>query len=46
MSSKNFFAIFSDDNTSGVVYKNKSLKRLIINQLDKVGKTTITELSK
>ena len=46
MSSKNLFAIFSDDNTSGVVYKNKSLKRLIINQLDKVGKTTITELSK
>ena len=46
MSSTNLFAIYSDDNTSGVVYKNKSLKRLIINQLDKVGKTTITELSK
>lgn len=46
MNSANLFAIFSDDNTSGVVYKNKSLKRLIINQLDKVGKTTITELSK
>ncbi len=46
MNSTNLFAIFSDDNTSGVVYKNKSLKRLIINQLDKVGKTTITELSK
>lgn len=46
MSSTNLFAIYSDDNTSGVVYKNKSLKRLIINQLDRVGKTTITELSK
>lgn len=46
MSRTNLFAIYSDDNTSGVVYKNKSLKRLIINQLDKVGKTTITELSK
>jgi glucokinase-like ROK family protein len=46
MNGSNLFAIFSDDTTSGVVYKNKSLKRLIINQLDKVGKTTITELSK
>ncbi len=46
MTSTNLFAIFSDDNTSGVVYKNKSLKRLIINQLDKVGKTTITDLSR
>ena len=46
MNSTNLFSIFCDDNTSGVVYKNKSLKRLIINQLDKVGKTTITELSK
>ena len=46
MNSTNLFAIFSDDTTSGVVYKNKSLKRLIINQVDQVGKTTITELSK
>jgi glucokinase-like ROK family protein len=46
MTSSHLFEIFSDDNTSGVIYKNKSLKRLIINQLDKVGKTTITELSK
>ncbi len=46
MTSRHLFAIFSDDNTSGVVYKNKSLKRLIINQLDQVGKTTITELSR
>jgi len=46
MNNTNLFEIFSDDTTSGVVYKNKSLKRLIINQLDKVGKTTITELSK
>lgn len=46
MSSGHLYAIFSDDNTSGVVYKNKSLKRLIIKQLDQVGKSTITELSK
>ena len=46
MNSTDLFAIFSDDNTSGVVYKNKSLKRMIIKQLDQVGKTTITELSK
>jgi glucokinase-like ROK family protein len=46
MTSRNLFALFSDDNTSGVVYKNKALKRLLINQLDRVGKSTITELSK
>ena len=46
MTSKHLYAIFSDDNTSGVVYKNKWLKRLIINQLDRAGKSTITELSK
>ena len=46
MSSGDLYAIFSDDNASGVVYKNKSLKRLIIKQLDEVGKSTITELSK
>jgi glucokinase-like ROK family protein len=46
MTSRNLFSIFSDDNTSGVLYKNKALKRLIINQLDQTGKITITELSK
>lgn len=46
MTSRYLFEIFSDTNTSGVIYKNKALKRLIINQLDRVGKTTITELSK
>ena len=46
MTSRNLFSIFSDDNTSGVLYKNKALKRLIINQLDQTGKSTITELSK
>ncbi|GAB2808607.1 ROK family transcriptional regulator [Ferruginibacter profundus] len=46
MTSRRLFTLFSDDNTSGVVYKNKSLKRLIINQLDQFGKYTITELSK
>ena len=46
MTSRHLYTIFSDDNTSGVVYKNIWLKRLIIKQLDKVGKSTITELSK
>lgn len=45
-SSRHPFSIFSNDDTSGVVYKNKSLKRLIINQLDQIGQATITELSK
>jgi glucokinase-like ROK family protein len=43
---RHIFSVFSDDNTSGVVYKNKALKRQIINQLDQNGQTTITELSK
>ncbi len=46
MTSRNLFSIFNDDNTSGVLFKNKALKRLIINQLDQTGKSTITELSK
>ncbi len=46
ISGRHPFSMFSDDNTSGVVYKNKSLKRLIINQLDQIGQATITELSK
>ncbi len=46
MTGRNLFSIFSDDNTSGVMFKNKALKRLIINQLDQTGKSTITELSK
>lgn len=46
MTSRNLFSIFSDENTSGVLFKNKALKRLIINQLDQTGKITIAELSK
>jgi len=40
------FEVFNDENASGVAYKNKALKRLIINSLDKNGNSTITELSK
>lgn len=40
------FTVFNDDNESGVVYKNKSLKKLIINHLDQNEQSTITELSK
>ena len=45
-SEKNLFEVFSNENTSGVLYKNKSLKRLIISHLDQNGQATITELSK
>ena len=40
------FNLLSIENTSGVVYKNKTLKRLIISHIDLKGNTTITELSK
>ena len=40
------FEVFSDENASGVAYKNKALKRLLINFLDQEGNTTITELSR
>ena len=43
---QNLFTVFNDDNESGVVYKNKSLKRLIINHLDQNDQSTITEISK
>ena len=42
----NLFDVFNNDNTSGVLYKNKSLKRGIINHLDQNGQATITELGK
>ncbi len=42
----NLFEVFSDENTSGVLYKNKSLKRGIINHLDQNGQATITELGR
>ncbi len=44
--SHSLFEVFSDENASGVAYKNKSLKRLIINYLDHNSTSTITELSK
>jgi predicted NBD/HSP70 family sugar kinase len=40
------FEVFSEDNASGVSYKNRVLKRLIINYLDVTGNVTIAELSK
>lgn len=38
--------LFSNANVSGVAYKNKFLKRRILNHLDLHGEFTITELSK
>ena len=43
---QHLFNLLSIENTSGVVYKNKTLKRLIITHIDLRGNTTITELSK
>jgi predicted NBD/HSP70 family sugar kinase len=40
------FEVFSDDNAAGVAYKNRILKRLIINYLDVTGNVTIAELTK
>jgi predicted NBD/HSP70 family sugar kinase len=40
------FEVFSEDNASGVAYKNRVLKRLIINYLDVMGNVTIAELTK
>ena len=40
------FEIFSDTNTSGVAFKNKSLKRGIINLLDEMGPLTLADLSR
>lgn len=38
--------VFSDDNSSGVALKNKTLKKLIFNFLDQTESASITELSK
>jgi predicted NBD/HSP70 family sugar kinase len=38
--------VFSDDNAFGVAYKNRVLKRKIINYLDVTGNITIAELTK
>ena len=43
---QHLFTVFNDENEAGVVYKNKSLKRLIINHLDQNDQSTITEISK
>lgn len=40
------FDVFSDENVSIVVYKNKALKRSLINYLDVNGNSTINELSR
>ena len=40
------FEVFSNDQASGVAYKNRLLKKLIINYLDVTGNVTIAELSK
>jgi predicted NBD/HSP70 family sugar kinase len=40
------FEVFSEENASGVAYKNKILKRQIINYLDTTGNVTIAELTK
>jgi glucokinase-like ROK family protein len=40
------FEVFSNENTTGVSFKNKSLKRALINHLDINSQATITELSK
>jgi glucokinase-like ROK family protein len=40
------FEVFSDDNASGVAYKNKALKRSVINFMDRTGNITITDLSR
>jgi predicted NBD/HSP70 family sugar kinase len=42
---QSIFELFSDETTSGVAYKNKALKRTIINHLDAIGNTTITDLA-
>jgi glucokinase-like ROK family protein len=40
------FEVFSDENASGVAYKNKFLKRRIISHLDLTGNSTIADLAK
>ena len=38
--------IFNDEAVSGVVFKNRSLKKFIISHINQAGNSTITELSK
>ncbi|HVG14749.1 MAG TPA: ROK family transcriptional regulator [Chitinophagaceae bacterium] len=44
--SQMLFEVFSDENASGVAYKNKFLKRRIISHLDLTGNSTIADLAK
>lgn len=44
--SKLLLEVFSDENTIGVAYKNKSLKRAIISHLDGGDKATVADLAK
>ncbi|QEC44378.1 ROK family transcriptional regulator [Pseudobacter ginsenosidimutans] len=45
MTTHSIFEVFSEENATGVAYKNKSLKRGIINHLDESGNSTITEMA-
>ncbi len=40
------FEVFNDESASGVAYKNKALKRSVINYMDRNGNITITDLSR
>lgn len=42
---ESIFEIFSEETLAGVAYKNKSLKRSIIDHLDQSGNSTITDLA-
>ncbi len=47
ITAQQLFEVFSEDGiSSGVAYKNKALKKAIINQVDTNGDTTIAELAK
>jgi len=47
ITTQQLFEVFSEDGiSSGVAYKNKALKKAIINQVDTNGDTTIAELAK
>lgn len=45
MTTHSIFEVFSEENATGVAYKNKALKRGIINHLDTTGNSTITEMA-
>lgn len=43
--SQQFLAVFQENETTGVAYKNKAIKRQIIHYLDTAGNSTINDLS-